>query len=92
MQLKVAPLSQVFIEVLLLTPVFHKVLSFMAVGHDPVCVSKVTLAAGGSSPQVFKKPFHASFGDLIFSFFRYLISFCKDFFIPLMTLKEKKKN
>ena len=44
MQLKVSPLSQVFIQVLLLTSVFHKGLSFMA----------VDLAATSSSPQVFK--------------------------------------
>ena len=36
---------QGFIQALLLTSVFHKGLGFMAVGHNPTCVSTMTLAA-----------------------------------------------
>ena len=45
---------QGFIQGLLLTSVFRKGLSFMAVSHNPMCIGMLTLAAGGSSPQVFK--------------------------------------
>ena len=36
------------IQALLLTSDFHKGLSFMAVGHNAMCVSTLALAAGGS--------------------------------------------
>ena len=37
-----------FIQALLLTSVFHEGLSFMAIGHDPMCISTLALEAGGS--------------------------------------------
>ena len=37
-----------FIQALLLTSVFQKGLSFMTIGHNPVYVSTLALAAGGS--------------------------------------------
>ena len=46
--------KQGFIQTLLLTSVFHKQLSFMVVGHGPMCVSMFTLAAVDSSPQDLK--------------------------------------
>ena len=39
---------QDFIQALLMTSVFHEGLSFTAVGHDPLCISTLALAAGGS--------------------------------------------
>ena len=47
----------------LLTSVFHKGLSFMAVVHNPTYMSTLTLVAGDSSLL------HPSFSDLIFYFF-----------------------
>ena len=44
-------LLQGFIQVLLLTSVFHEGLSFMAVGHNPACASMLSLAAGDSRGQ-----------------------------------------
>ena len=40
--------DQGFIQALLQTFVFHEGLSFMDVGHNPKCVSTLTLAPGGS--------------------------------------------
>ena len=45
---------QGFSQTLLLAFVFYKGLSFMVVGHNPACVSTLTLAAGFLSPQFFK--------------------------------------
>ena len=70
---------QGFIQALWLTSVFHKGVSFMPVGHDPMCVTTFTLAARGSNPQDFKS-LSMLFGDLIFFFFNYLISFCSTFY------------
>ena len=47
-------IKQGFIQALLLTYVFHIRLSLMAVSHNPMCVTKLTLAAEGLSSQVFK--------------------------------------
>ena len=58
-----AMLVQGFIQTLLLTSVFHKGLSFMAVVHNPTYMSTLTLVAGDSSLL------HPSFSDLIFYFF-----------------------
>ena len=56
-------IKQSFIQALLLTTVFYKGLSFMAVGHNlnPTCISTLTLAAGDLSLKVFRYLFHASF-------------------------------
>ena len=40
--------NQGFIQALLLTSVFHEGLSFMDVGHNPTCISTLTLAVVGS--------------------------------------------
>ena len=40
--------NQGFIQALLLTSAFHEGLSFMDVGHNPTCLSTLTLAAVGS--------------------------------------------
>ena len=40
--------KQGFVQALLLSSVFHEGLSFMAVGHDPTCVSAFAIATGGS--------------------------------------------
>ena len=69
----------------LLTSVFHKGLSFMAV------VWGLGAAFGGSSPLVFKLPFHASFSDLIMFSFLGLFFFLHRHFISFMTPKGKKE-
>ena len=71
---------QGFIETFLLTSVFLKGLSFMAVGHSPKCVSTLTLAAGGLSPQLFILLSHVSFGALIFSFLGLFFFFVRTFY------------
>ena len=40
--------NQGFTQALLLTSAFHEGLSFMDVGHNPTCLSTLTLAAAGS--------------------------------------------
>ena len=42
------PWEQGFIQALLLTSIFHGGSCFITVGHNPMCVSKLALAAGGS--------------------------------------------
>ena len=37
-----------FVQALLLTSVFHKRLSFMAIGQNPMCVSMLAIATGSS--------------------------------------------
>ena len=71
---------------LLLTSVFHKGLRFMAVGWG------LRAAFGGSSPLVFKLPFHASFNDLIIFSFLDLFFFLHRHFISFMTPKSKKEQ
>ena len=39
---------QGFIQALLLTSIFPEGLRFMALGHNPMCICMLTLAAGGS--------------------------------------------
>ena len=41
-------LLQGFIQALLLTSIFHEELSFMAAGHNLMCVSMLAIAIGGS--------------------------------------------
>ena len=66
--------GQGFLRALLLTSVFHKGLSFMAVGQNPTCISTLTLAAGDSSPR----SLNSIPSGLIFYFFRSVFSFCTD--------------
>ena len=40
--------NQGFIQAFLLTFVFHEGLSFMTLGHNPMCVSTLAIATGGS--------------------------------------------
>ena len=40
--------EQGFIQALLLTSVFHERLSFIAAGHNPVCVSTLAITTGDS--------------------------------------------
>ena len=44
---KVKRILQGFIQALLLTSVFHERLSFMAIGHNPICVSMLAIATRG---------------------------------------------
>ena len=37
-----------FVQALFLTSVFHEGLSFMAIGHNPMCVTTLAIATGGS--------------------------------------------
>ena len=37
-----------FIQAFLLTSFFHEALSFMAVGHNPMSISTLVIATGGS--------------------------------------------
>ena len=83
--------DQDFIEALLLTSVFHKGLSFKVASHNPTCISVLTLLNGGLSHHVFKQPFHASFADLTFSFFRSFLYLYK-LFTPMIPPKSKNKN
>ena len=53
LDIKETILYQGFIQALLLTSVFHKGLSFMAVGHNQTCISTLTLAVGGLSLSFF---------------------------------------
>ena len=74
--------DQDFIQALLLTPVLHEGLSFMAVCHNPTCISMFVIITGGSSHMnmavlliwCFKIAFACIFGDLIFSIFRSLFT------------------
>ena len=40
--------TQDVIQALMLTSVFHEGLSFMALGHNPMCVSRLAIATWGS--------------------------------------------
>ena len=68
---------QGFIQALLLTSVFHKGLSFMAVGNNPTYVVPCSWGLKLPGFQIAQSfPFLV---DLIFSIFRSLFSFCTDF-------------
>ena len=82
--------QQGFILALLLTSIFHKGLSFMAVGHNPTCISTLTLAVGGSRPQVFKSAFPCIIWCPNKSF-PFLSFFFLGLFAPLMTHKGNKR-
>ena len=49
-------------------------------------------AVGGSSLQVFKEPFHALFGDLIFSFLGHFFLFAQTFYNVDNSLRYKKNK
>ena len=77
--------QQGFSQTFLLTSIFDKRLSLTAIDWG------LGAAVGHSSPLVFKKPFHTSLDDLIFSFFRSLFSFCTDPLYHWWLLKVKKE-
>ena len=77
--------QQGFSQTFLLTSIFYKRLSLTAIDWG------LGAAVGHSSPLVFKKPFHTSLDDLIFSFFRSLFSFCTDPLYHWWLLKVKKE-
>ena len=53
-----------FIQALLLTSIFHEGLSSMSVVHNPMCVSTLALAAGGSRGH-YKPPLWGSWAKYL---------------------------